>query len=479
MKEKARAQIIGREKELDRIERLLNSEEAEFVAVYGRRRVGKTFLIDRAFSDNMVFSFTATENAATSVQLQHWADTLLSCSKKTIEVPKDWQEAFNQLKDHISSLPNKNKKVIFIDEMPWLDRPRSKFIPALSYFWNSWASKRSDIVLVGCGSATSWMTAKLINNHGGLHNRLTCTLKIQPFTLKETKAYLEAHNINWSQEMIAECYMTFGGIPYYLRLLDERLSLAQNIDQLIFSISGELRNEFRNLYKSLFRCSDVYIRIITILNKTKMGMTREEIAQKAGIPLNGKFSQMLQDLIDCDFIRRSQPIGKVKKNSMYQLVDFFTLFHFRFIADAINTSNDYWVKQHSKRDYAIWCGLAFEMLVLQHKEEVLKALNIAGINCKAYSWVAQKTEEHPGAQIDLVIDRDDKTITLCEIKYTDAPFTLNQKSRDEIETKLKVFKEETGTKKSVQMIMVSANGLKKNSFSASISKTIDLADLFK
>ena len=364
-----------------------------------------------------------------------------------------------------------------MDELPWMDTPKSKFISALEHFWNSWASNRSDIKLIVCGSATSWMIDKLINNRGGLHNRLTHRMAIEPFNLQECEQYFEAKGFGYSQKEITECYMIMGGIPFYLKQMQKGLSVAQNIDRLFFEIGCALDGEFDNLYRALFKFSENYIRIVEALSSKGKGLTRQEIIQQTKLPNNGGLTTMLKELESCGFIRQYEPFAKQKKDILYQLTDFYSLFYFRFIQKNRYRDEHFWTNSLGSGIHHSWSGYAFEMLCLMHIAEIKKALGISGVQSLTSSWRSNSSEE--GAQIDLVIDRKDQTVNLCEMKYADRTFVIDKQYDENLRNKLASFREETKTRKSLHLTFVTTYGVKPNAYSGHIQKEVVLEDLFK
>ena len=468
--------IIGREKERELLNQYIDSNESEFIAIYGRRRVGKTFLIRKMFGERLAFYMTGMDNVTMQDQLLNFTLELRKFSGKDIPVPENWLYAFNSLATYLESLPNGNK-IIFMDELPWMDTPKSKFISALEHFWNSWASNRSDIKLIVCGSATSWMIDKLINNRGGLHNRLTHRMAIEPFNLQECEQYFEAKGFGYSQKEIAECYMIMGGIPFYLKQMQKGLSVAQNIDRLFFEIGCALDGEFDNLYRALFKFSENYIRIVEALASKGKGLTRQEIIQQTKLPNNGGLTTMLKKLESCGFIRQYEPFAKQKKDILYQLTDFYSLFYFCFIQKNRYRDEHFWTNSLGSGIHRSWSGYAFEMLCLMHIAEIKKALGISGVQSLTSSWRSNSSEED--AQIDLVIDRKDQTVNLCEMKYADRTFVIDKQYDENLRNKLASFREETKTRKSLHLTFVTTYGVKPNAYSGHIQKEVVLEDLFK
>ena len=462
--------IIGRKREIELLNRYVESDEAEFIAVFGRRRIGKTYLVKSLFLKDFSFYMTGLANSDFKNQLKNFCDAFSQYFSKKVKV-RDWFEAFALLRDELSQLQN-DKKILFIDELPWFDTAKSNFVSALEHFWNSWASDNPSVKLIVCGSATSLMMNKLINNKGGLHNRETHQIRLAPFTLGECEEYLKAKNFAMDRFEIAQFYMVFGGIPYYLKLLDNGESLAQNVNRLLFSEDGELRNEFQNLYQSLFRNSEKHIAIVEVLSKKMKGINRNELIQELSAESSGAISKALDDLENCGFIRRYSPFGKKAKDEIIQLIDFYTLFYYRFLDGLPKGMRNHWLQIQGKPQYYNWCGHAFEMLCLLHYPQILNALGISGIESAPCSWT------HKGAQFDLLIDRIDNVVNVCEMKFSEKPYEITQEYLSEYLEKIEIFKKVTKTRKSAMLTFVTAQGLKPNSCARQIQKSIELDQLF-
>ena len=470
--------LIGREKEIAELKQAYDSDESKFVAIFGRRRIGKTYLVRETFHGRFAFSYSGMAKATTKEQLQRFYLNLKEHGYKQGSYPNNWIEAFFMLEEYLKGLPE-GKKVVFLDELPWMDGPKSSFMPAFENFWNGWASARKDILLIVCGSATSWMVKKILKNRGGLHNRLNNQIHLQPFSLHECELYAQSINLPMGRTEIIEAYMIFGGIPFYWSLLDKSLSLPQNIDALFFGRNPKLKNEFKELYSSLFKQPEAYLAIITALAKKKAGMTREEIIEQSRLSTNGQLTKYLEDLENCGFVRRYQAIGSAIKNAVYQLIDNFTLFYFKFMEGKRNTDSSYWSKIQLTPAFHTWSGLAFERICLLHSEQIKRALGISGVITNEYSWRTVATEYHPGAQIDLLIDRSDKVINLCEIKYSDSPYTIDKKYMENLRNKAALFRQLTKTRKGIALTMITSQGLAQNSYSINnIHSQLTADDLF-
>jgi len=468
--------IIGRESDIKRIAEYVNSGNAELVAVYGRRRVGKTFLIKRVFNEKFTFYFSGAENASKKQQLFNFTTALNKYSGKENPVAKDWQNAFVQLEQYLQRIKTKGRKIIFIDELPWLDNFKSGFLSAFEYFWNTFASSQDEIFMVICGSATSWMMNKIIKNRGGLHNRVTRQILLEPFTLNETDRFLKSKKMALSRFQIAEYYMILGGIPYYLEQLEKSLSLSQNIDKLFFKKNATLRDEYTKLYSSLFKSPEKYMKIIEALAQKRKGLTRDEIVEFSKISNGGGLTSMLEELELCGFISINNNFTTKKNLQLYQLIDFYSLFYLHFEKDKRGTNDDYWSSLMDTGKHQAWAGYSFELLCQTHISQIKRALSIGGVVSYSSGWRSKDAEN--GAQIDFLIDRNDNVINLCEIKYATKEFVITKSYDENLRNKRGVFIEETKTKKSVHITMITTYGVKRNEYWNNIQSELILDDLF-
>lgn len=471
--------LIGRKKEKEQLLSALHSEQSEFIAVYGRRRVGKTYLIREAYDYHFAFQHAGLANSNMQKQLKNFKASLQKIGMKKIPSITCWLDAFFALEQWLETC-QEGRKIIFLDELPWMDTPRSDFVSALEHFWNGWATTRKDIVLIVCGSATSWIIEKIINNHGGLHNRLTKRILLQPFTLKECEEFAQSHGLGMSRMQMMEAYMIMGGIPYYWNFLQKGQSLTQNIDRLFFNKEGELKDEFDMLYASLFKSPENYIKVITALGEKKAGMTREEIISQTSMSDSGTLTKILKELEWCGFIRKYNVLGKKVKSAIYQLIDNYTLFYFRFIRRNENNDENFWSSSINSSLYHNWCGLSFERICLLHIPQIKQKLGIQGILSNTYSWSAKSNEELglPGVQIDMLIDRSDQVVNLCEMKYATSSYSLTKEEEMKLRNRLEVFRTTTQTTKAIHLTMITTYGLTPNIHSGIIQNEVTMDDLF-
>ena len=472
--------IVGRQNEIDQLNRILNSKKSEFLAVYGRRRVGKTFLIREYFNYSFNFQISGLANANTEQQLFNFDTTLQKQSNLVFQkFSKNWLIAFQRLMEHLDNQTQKHKGklVIFIDELPWFDTPNSDFVMGLEHFWNSWATNRKDVLLIVCGSAASWMVNILINNSGGLHNRITQKMKIEPFNLQETEAMLASKNCDLERYQIIQLYMILGGIPYYLDAVQPHLSVPQNIQALLFDNAGLLRNEFFNLYRSLFRRYEIYEKIVETLSTKTEGLQRSQIIKLTGISSGGTLTKVLLDLEESGFISSYTALDNKQKNILYRLSDYYTAFYFKFLKNGKHHGKDSWINLIDSPIQRTWQGFAFEQVCLDHVWQIKKALGISGIQSYNVSWRG-KTDEK-AAQIDLLIDRRDQVINLCECKFSLDTFSIDKSYADKLRSKIATFKTVTQTKKSVFLTMITTYIVAKNKYANMLVRNeVVMGDLF-
>ena len=471
--------IIGREKEQRELLSLLENEESQFCAVYGRRRIGKTYLIRESFNYQFCFQHTGVSKGSLRQQLTAFRNSLLAAGL-TCAIPKNWSEAFELLKQLISNAPA-GKKVLFIDELPWMDTPKGNLIGALENFWNGWATARreKDIVLIVCGSATSWISKKLLKNKGGLRGRLTLRIKLVPFTLRECELFAKGSNLALGRKDILELYMILGGIPYYWSFLKKGLSAAQNVDQLFFTETAQLRDEFEALYATLFKRPENYLKVIGCLSSGRQfGMTREEILAASRLTDGGTFSTILEELEECGFIRRFASADTAETNALYQLIDNYTLFYYLCIQKNAFSDEHYWSNTFTSTSHNTWKGHAFERVCLQHIPQIKAALGIARVQTNVCSWFVRGTNERRGAQIDLVLQRADGFTDICEMKHAANVFTIDKDYAKDLQNKFDAYQGQSKDKRTLHLVMVTTNGVAHNSYFNIVQNEITMDDLF-
>ncbi len=477
--------LVGRLRERALIAKILKGNEPELVAVVGRRRVGKTFLIRECCRDHIRFEITGIHDSNRSLQLRNFSDQLAAAMNSRIrpEMPTDWYAAFQQLKQFLQSLKSKRRVVVFLDEVPWLASRRSGFLPALEHFWNSWASQQTYLVVIVCGSAASWMVDHVIHNRGGLYHRVTHHIHLQPFKLAEVQEFLESRNIRLEHRQIAELYMALGGVPHYLKDVQPGQSASQSIDNICFSPHGLLTDEFPHLFAALFENSDRHVNLIQALSTKSMGLTRNELGALANYPTGGRLTKILEELIQSGFVDRIDPWEK-QKDALYRLTDEFSLFYLRWIRGSRGNrtgSEGAWLKRRGTPAWRAWSGYAFENICHRHLDEIKWGLGIAGVETQQGCWRhAPNSQVDEGAQIDLLIDRRDDVINICEAKFTDSEFVIDKRYAAELRRKLAIFRQVTQTRKSVLLTMITTFGVKSNRYSADlVSNELTLEALFR
>ncbi|MCC8118745.1 MAG: ATP-binding protein [Bacteroidales bacterium] len=473
--------LIGRKKECEELQRCIESDRSELVVVYGRRRVGKTFLIEEFFNQKFDFKYVGAHNMSTRRQLSSFRQTLIEYSSKAIPKLKNWDDAFNALRTFLSNLPTDRKRVVFIDEMPWMDSRRSIFVSALENFWNGWAMSQRNIMLIATGSATSWMKNKIVGNKGGLHGRITCSMHLSPFTLRETEEYLAAHSCEWDRYQLAQAYMVLGGIPFYYSLLDSHLSMAENIDRLFFNQGALLKVEFDDLYTALFDKSELYVEIVRQLCAHEEGLTHKKLSKLLKTKTSS-LGRTLKNLEASDIIERWQQYGNKSRGTIYRLTDFFTIFYFKFLAENLSKNENWWSDNINSNFMSDWMGYAFEVICMRHSQQIKAALNLAGKAASFSFWHEivddEEGNERKGGQIDMVIDRNDHMVHLCEMKFYQSTFSLKKEYERRLRERTALFRDSTKTRKTIVHTFITTYGVTNARNHSIVHSEVLLDDLF-
>jgi len=440
------------------------SKEAELIAIYGRRRIGKTYLIRNYYEGRIAFELTGMNNGTLKAQLLQFSKALQKATNAPLPLapPQSWVEAFSALELMLDALGKKKKRVVFFDEFPWLNSRKSGFLEAFDHFWNTWASRQSQLVVVICGSAASWMIDNIVNAKGGLHNRITRSIRLLPFSLAETKTYMESRSVYLDHYQLLQLYMALGGVPHYLRNVEHGQSATQAINKICFTKDGALQGEFNNLYQSLFDHADNHTKTVRALSQRAKGLTRQQIIEACGFSSGGGTTGMLNELEQSGFIQAATPYGKNSKEAIYRLTDEYSLFYLRFMDGVKISGGDMWSRISTMNAYKIWCGMSFEAICLKHITQIKKALGISGVYSEESPWRYSGAKRESGAQIDLLIDRGGRTINICEMKFHTGEFAIDKAYAAELERKLRVFQEQSKTRKALFVTFVTTYGVKKN-----------------
>lgn len=479
--------IIARKEEQRVLQSLKNENTAQFLAVYGRRRVGKTFLIREFFEDSFSFKHTALSplelrdinpDALYKAQLAEFKKSLVRYGHNNDNPIADWFEAFDRLRELIESKRTRERAIVFIDEMPWLDTPRAGFISALEHFWNDYGSGKHNLLLIVCGSSTTWMLDKLIHNQGGLYGRTTKEMHIHPFTLSECEEYYKSRGIMMDRYDILQSYMILGGVAYYMSYMEKGRSLAQNIDSLFFCQGGRLEDEYNKLFTSLFGENDKYQKIVEFLSKNRYGATQDEIANAVGMSRGGTLSKMIKALVKSDLVISYYDFKGSNKEAYYKLSDLFCLFYLNFVRKHPTTNQTFWQDNQNSPKLNAWRGLAFEGVCFVHQNEIRHALGIGGVHTEIYPWRNESTTAGKGAQIDMIIDRADRVMNVCEMKFTIGEFTIDKNYDAALRNKIATVMELTRGRRNPQMTLITTYGLKDNQYSNRIQRIVTMNDLF-
>jgi AAA+ ATPase superfamily predicted ATPase len=480
-----RIKVIGREKEIDILEEALTSNRAEMIAVYGRRRIGKTYLIEQFYKKSNIktISLIGQSGATMQTQLDNAKHRLFEQHGIDVSKAKNWTDIFNAIKIYHQERPKKHF-VLFIDELPWIATPKSGFIGALSYGWNSYFEEHTNVTFVLCGSAASWMIKKIVNEKGGLHQRLTRQIPLYPFSLKESEAYLKQQGFHYlSRKEIVDIYIVLGGVAQYLSFLNPQKSISENINQLCFSIGGELTREFQTLFVALFGKKGIHQQIVKYLGSVKKRLFLvDEISKKFDIKIEQLYIT-LDELEMAGFITKYTMYGRKKRDARYSLTDPFSAFYLKWISkttqqDLLENEN-YWQFIVGSQNWISWAGNSFESVCHKHILPIKKALGISGVHTQTYYWQEIGTENTKGTQIDMLIQRADKTVMVIEIKYYNQPFSISKSYATNLKHKIESFREKDKKNNSLMLVMLTTYGVKKNSYSNMINKEIIMDSLFE
>lgn len=483
--------IIGRIREQELLKDLMESKKSEFIAIYGRRRVGKTYLIKNFVTalPCEFFHVTGLQGGSSKEQLEEFAKQVgLVFYKTPLIIPrKRWIEAFDDLTQAIDKVSKDRTVVLFFDELPWMATPRSRLLTALELYWNRYWVFDRRIKLIICGSATSWIIEKIINNRGGLHNRVTRTIHLQPFSLCETENFLQEHRINLEREQILDIYTVLGGVPLYWSFVRKGLSAKQCIDELCFQSNGPLVREFERLFQSLFEDPKPYTDLLRMIAKHHYGLGQAELIVKAKVSDGGTTVHRLHQLEEAGFITSLVPYGHKDKGVYYIIDDEYSLFYLRWIEPNLKTiakketNEGFWLSLSNQSGWKTWAGYAFESICYKHINQIRRALKIdPGAHVGTWRYSPRIKDDQEGAQIDLLFDRHDGAITICEIKSSENPFAIDKTYYQELVRKMEVFKKQRRTKKQLFLAMVTIYGLKPTVHSEElVAGLVTLENLFE
>lgn len=482
--------LIGREKEINILNDLYHSEEAELIALYGRRRVGKTYLIDEVFSNKISFRHAGlspidreNKNVKTNLmkdQLTHFFRSLTMQGYKGKKTPESWLDAFYMLEDLLMEKSKDNERsVVFLDEMQWLDTPRAKFMTGFEAFWNGWACHRKNLMVIVCGSSSSWILNNIVNNHGGLYGRVTYEIKLRPFSLKECEQFFTAKEICMSRYDLIQAYMMVGGIPYYLRYFNKRLSLAQNINAIFFADEAPLKDEFNRMFASLFKNAEPIKQIIKAIASKNKGITRKELSEITGVTDSGEVTRQLKALIAGDFIIKYKSFGDSKRDEIYKLIDPFSYFYLTFLDKAIDNRNIDWINIEDSNRVLTWKGYAFENVCWNHIPQIKMALQIGGVSTTEALWSKRGDENTRGTQIDLIIVRKDNVVHMCEIKFYNDEFEVDKDYHLILERRKKMLREHISKRATIHNTLITTYGLRKTNYFGDFVHVLTIDQLFE
>lgn len=475
--------LIGRKKEIQELEKAYRSGQFEFIALYGRRRVGKTYLVSQVFEDRISFRHAASPNdeerqdekGLLKMQLEVFYGSLLAQGLKESKKPNSWVEAFLLLIRLFEGKDPAERWVIFLDEFPWMDTKRSNFIEAFSWFLNFWAANQKNLMIIAAGSSTSWMLNNLIHSTGGLYNRVTNPIRLSPFRLQETEQFFREKGFDLSRYSIARIQMAFGGIPYYLNFLDRGEGLSRFVDRMLFEKGAKLGLEYDTLFRSSFEKGDLARKIAEYLGKRSSGYTRKEIVEGLKISDGKAVKDALDALQEGDFVLEYVPYKEAQNKKRYRLIDPFCIFYLHFVAGKRSLDPSFFADSVEPNS---WIGAAFENLCAAHLEQIKRALVISKLSSIEFSLVFPKEEDKKGAQVDLVLVRKDRIVNLCEMKFYGKPYVQTEKEHHSLTNRVARLKETLPATYSIAPVLITVFEPSSGGYPDDYVQVLTLDDLF-
>lgn len=491
--------MIGRKKELALLNSLCEEEKSKLVVVHGRRRIGKTFLVDYMFQthrkDCLFFKFTGSADQNSSVQKDYFVEAIYEWFKVEPSKPiEKWHEVFIFLKRTIEAeIKEKNhqgKVIVFIDEVAWIDKHnKAGFLSAFGHFYNTYIEKNNNLIVILCGSNASWIKNKILKDTSGpLYHRVDVEIPLYPFDLQETKEYLiKEKRFDIDDKSVVDIYMILGGVAKYLSYLDSKLSIAQNINKLFFSLHAPLYSEYEALFKSLFYDkSSNHRKIMDLLISKQSGFEMMEIEKLLKEIKSSTLRVNIEELIDTGFIKPIARYAHASRNTKYIACDPLCNFFIKWVQplskNDIASLIDYFETKSTSHDYIIWQGFAFEMVMISNIELYLKARGLSsGVKSIGYWDYTTQSEDESGAQIDILIEYIGNTYDIVECKYYNDEFIIDKAYAKNIQNKKEMFiKYGIKNKKfDLKVVMLTTYGTKINQYynQVPIAKDVKLGDL--
>lgn len=430
--------FVGRELELKKLRAIGEADEPSIVVVYGRRRVGKTELLEQAFRHRNILKFEGIEGLSEKDQ---YANAMRQLAKYVGEdlLTKVQITSWSEFFDLVARYTKEGTWTIYLEELQWLANYESKLLSELKYAWDNQFRRNPKLLLILCGSAPSFMLEKVVHSKA-LYNRSQHEIHLQELSISETKLFLK----NRSDREIFNAYLSVGGIPEYLKWVDKESSVFQGLCTHAFTSGSFFSREFEKIFTSSLANNKHYREIIETLSRCKF-LSREELAEKLKLTSGGTLSILLTDLEKCGFISKYCPYNLSNSSNVirYAIADNYLHFYFNFIRpiqSKIENGDYNEVPQSAiKMDsYAKWLGFAFERWCRKYSRVIAKILGFSGVQYRSGAYFSRATnKKDPGYQIDLVFDRADKVYTICEMKYLQSPAGI--KVIGDMERKLSFF----------------------------------------
>jgi AAA+ ATPase superfamily predicted ATPase len=406
-------QFIGRKVEIAQLTALIDLPRPSIAVIYGRRRVGKSELIRHVTQGKNVLSFEGLEGQPKHKQIKNFLFQLSAQSNIREKNISDWPDALILLR----TLTQDGQWIIILDEFQWMANYQNELVSVIKMIWEKYLSQNPDLTLILCGSIASFMKSKVLKS-SALYGRTDYELNLHELNLSEISEFFPGKG---SDEVI-DTAMLVGGIPKYLELISEYPSLYDALEPLAFSQDGFFKTEYDRLFASHFGKKPIFMKIIQTLATNPYGLTTGKLAKEMQVASGGTLCHQLDDLESAGFLHSIIPFDKPEGSKLrkYILMDAYVRFYHSIIRGSMKETTPPNTQFHaimSSPRYAAWAGMAFEFLCMRHHKEISRILGFHGIPYTAGPFFQRKTLDTPGVQIDLLFERSDKILVLCEMKY--------------------------------------------------------------
>ena len=446
----AAGNIIGRKDEEEHLLWRLSHDEGQFIAVYGRRGTGKTFFVEELLGERIDLTVTGIPGGSRKDELHNFSRELSARSGQKFPFTRSWMDAFRQLRSFIETRKEQESIIVFLDELQWMDTPKSRFLTMLGHFWNSYGNWVRNFRLIIASSDPGWMIQKVFGDPGELYGRIVCRLWLRPFTLRETEELLQRRGFHLDRRETLLAHMLTGGVPYFLTMLDPKESLAENTERLFFSPDAPLCAECESVLSSLSAVSEGSPgrRILELLAQNDRGLRIEEITKALKPEPEDIIQDALQGLEESGLTRVYGSFRKRKHGAVHCLSDSSLLFCLRFVRGCAGTPPR---SRSDAGERRTWMNAAFAISCLRHMNEIREAAGISRILVSICVW-------QPEGRPVLVFDRGDRAVSICEIEYSESPLSAAE-CLPHLQRLMEQFRAETRTKKALKPVMIAPYGI--------------------